>query len=223
MASRRKDRKSVEPIVELVEIDADIEPILRARISAKRLVHSIHVASLAQALARCHGVDLDGARRAGLLHDLWREVGAESILEARNLGFSRGTAIEADGSDVLEDWMDGNPVLLHGALAAVEARERFALPQVWCDAIAFHTTGRGGMTVEDMVIHVADHACEGRRGDHVHEWRQMAFKDLGRATLAMIEHLVSNLVDAKGMLWVPTVEARNDLLTRFGPRQRPNA
>ena len=39
----------------------------------------------------------------------------------------------------------------------------------------------------------------------------------------MIEHLVSNLVDAKGMLWVPTVEARNDLLTRFGPRQRPNA
>lgn len=132
MASRRKDRKSVVPVVELVEIDADIEPILRARISAKRLVHSIHVASLAQALARCHGVDLDGARRAGLLHDLWREAGAESVLEARNLGLNRGTAIEADGSDVLEDWMDGNPVLLHGALA--RSRPGIVLPFHRCGA-----------------------------------------------------------------------------------------
>lgn len=220
MASRRKDRFSMERVVELVGIDADIEPILRARISAKRVVHSTHVASLAQALARCHGVDADSARRAGLLHDLWREAGAGSILQARRLGFGRASAMAEDGSDVLEDWMDGNPVLLHGALAAVEARERFALPQVWCDAIAFHTTGRGGMTVEDMVIHVADHACEGRRGDHVHEWRRTAFEDLGSATLAMIEHLVANLLEAKAMLWVPTVAARNDLMTRFGPRRR---
>ncbi len=221
MASRRKDRLSVERVVEPVEIDRDIEPILRARISVKRVVHSTHVASLAQALARCHGVDADGARRAGLLHDLWREAGAGSIIEARRLGFKRANATEEDGSDVLEDWMDGNPVLLHGALAAVEARERFALPQVWCDAIAFHTTGRRGMTAEDMVIHVADHACEGRRGAHVHEWRRMAFEDLGSATLALLENLVSNLVEARAMLWVPTVEARNDLLARFGSRQRP--
>ncbi len=210
----------MERFVEPVEIDADIWPVLRERISAKRVVHSKHVASLAQALARCHGVDPDSARRAGLLHDLWREAGAGSILEARRLGYGRAIATDEDGSDVLEDWMDGNPVLLHGALASHEARERFALPQVWCDAIAFHTTGRGDMTVEDMVIHVADHACEGRRGDHVHEWRRMAFKDLGSATLAMIEHLVSTLLEARAMLWVPTVQARNDLLTRFGPRKR---
>ncbi len=211
----------MERFVEPVEIDADIWPVLRERISAKRVVHSKHVASLAQALARCHGVDPDSARRAGLLHDLWREAGAGSILEARRLGYGRAIATDEDGSDVLEDWMDGNPVLLHGALASHEARERFALPQVWCDAIAFHTTGRGDMTVEDMVIHVADHACEGRRGDHVHEWRRMAFKDLGSATLAMIDHLVSTLLEARAMLWVPTVHARNDLLTRFGPRKRP--
>ena len=212
----------MERFVEPVEIDADIWPVLRERISAKRVVHSKHVASLAQALARCHGVDPDSARRAGLLHDLWREAGAGSILEARRLGYGRAIATDEDGSDVLEDWMDGNPVLLHGALASHEARERFALPQVWCDAIAFHTTGRGDMTVEDMVIHVADHACEGRRSDHVHEWRRMAFEDLGSATLAMIEHLVSTLLEARAMLWVPTVQARNDLLTRFGPRKRPH-
>ncbi|MSQ42750.1 MAG: HD domain-containing protein [Chloroflexi bacterium] len=220
MASRRKDRTSTDRFVEPVAIDADIEPILRARISAKRVIHSMHVASLAQELARCHGVDPDSARRAGLLHDLWREAGAGSVLEARRRGLGRAMEFDEDGSDVLEDWMDGNPVLLHGALAAYEARERFALPQVWCDAIAFHTTGRGGMTIEDMVIQVADHACEGRRGDHVDEWRRTAFEDLGRATLAMIEHLVSNLLEAKAMLWVPTVEARNDLMTRFGPRKR---
>ena len=222
MASRRKDRTTMERFVEPVEIDADIWPILRERISAKRVVHSKHVAALAQALARCHGVDPDSARRAGLLHDLWREAGAGSILEARRLGYGRAIATDDNGADVLEDWMDGNPVLLHGALASHEARERFALPQVWCDAIAFHTTGRGDMTVEDMVIHVADHACEGRRSDHVHEWRRMAFKDLGSATLAMIEHLVSTLLEARAMLWVPTVHARNDLLTRFGPRKRPH-
>ena len=185
-----------------VDIDDDIEPVLRDRISAKRLKHSVAVASLAEALAIRHGLDADGARRAGLLHDLWREEGYACIPEAERRGLA------------LPDWADGNPVMLHGPLAGAEAAERFGLGSAWCNAIAVHTTGRNGMTAEDLVIYLADHACAGRKGPNVAALRELAFKDLEVAACQMIDDLVLNLVSAGALLWLPSAEARNDLLVR---------
>jgi predicted HD superfamily hydrolase involved in NAD metabolism len=198
----RVDRDEDPTLPDLVDIDEDIEPLLRDRISSKRLKHSVAVASLAEALAIRHGLDADGARRAGLLHDLWREDGYGCTAEATR----RGIALPA--------WADGNPVMLHGPLAAAEAAERFGLHPVWCDAIAFHTTGRHGMTPEDLVIYLADHACAGRKGPNVAPLRELAFKDLELAACQMIDDLVMSLVEAGALLWMPSAEARNDLLVR---------
>jgi nicotinate-nucleotide adenylyltransferase len=185
-----------------VDIDEDIEPVLRDRVSPKRVKHSVAVASLAEALAIRHDLDADGARRAGLLHDLWREEGYGCIPEAQRRGIA------------LPDWADGNPVMLHGPLAAVEAAERFGLGQAWCDAIAVHTTGRHGMTPEDLVLYLADHTCAGRKGPNVAPLRELAFKDLELAACQMIDDLVMNLVGTGALLWMPAAEARNDLLVR---------
>lgn len=185
-----------------VDIDDDLELVLRDRISSKRVKHSVAVASLAEALAVRHGLDADAARRAGLLHDLWREEGYGCIPEADRRGIA------------LPDWADGNPVMLHGPLAAAEAAERFGLGSAWCDAIAVHTTGRHGMTAEDLVIYLADHTCAGRKGPHVAAVRELAFKDLELAACQMIDDLVLSLVGAGALLWLPSAEARNDLLVR---------
>ena len=57
MARFERDDDSMLPSP--VDIDDDIEPVLRDRISAKRLKHSVAVASLAEALAIRHGLDAD--------------------------------------------------------------------------------------------------------------------------------------------------------------------
>jgi hypothetical protein len=67
---------------------------------------------------------------------------------------------------------------------------------------------------EEMVLYVADHACEGRRDPEVPHWRVLAHEDLERATLAMLTHLLTNLLCAGVPLWPPTVLARNYLLLR---------
>lgn len=198
----RYDRDDDPTLPAPVDIDEDIEPVLRDRISPKRIRHSVAVASLAEALATRHGLDPEGARRAGLLHDLWREEGFACLPEADRRGIA------------LPHWADGNPVMLHGPLAAVEAGERFGLDQAWCDAIAVHTTGRHGMTPEDLVIYLADHACAGRKGPHVAALRELAYRDLELAACQMVDDLVSSLVGAGALLWLPAAEARNDLMVR---------
>ena len=198
----RVEREDDPTLPVLVDIDDDIEPDLRDRMSPKRRRHSVAVASLAEALAIRHDLDPDGARRAGLLHDLWREEGDSLIIEADRRGIE------------LADWADGNAVMLHGPLAAIEAAERFGLTAAWCEAIAFHTTGRRAMTREDLVIYLADHTCAGRKGPHVAELRALAYRDLELAACQMIDDLVANLVGAGALLWLPTAEARNDLLIR---------
>jgi nicotinate-nucleotide adenylyltransferase len=198
----RFDRDRDPSLPDLVDIDEDLEPILRDRLSVKRVKHSVAVAALAEALAVRHGLDADGARRAGLLHDLWREEGYGCLPEASRRGIA------------LPDWADGNPVMLHGPLAGAEAAERFGLGQAWCDAIAFHTTGRHGMTPEELVIYLADHTCAGRKGPNIAFLRELAFKDLELAACQMIDDLVLSLVQAGALLWTPSVAARNDLIVR---------
>ena len=58
-------------------VDADIAPRLAAVVSPRRFWHCRQVSDLAVSLARHWGLDVDAARRAGLLHDLCREHRAE--------------------------------------------------------------------------------------------------------------------------------------------------
>lgn len=187
-------------------VDADIAPRLAAAVSPRRFWHCRQVADLAVSLARRWGLDVDAARRAGLLHDLCREHRSEWLETAAREGVA------------LPEWAAGNAAVLHGSLAAILARREFRLPETWCRAIAGHTTGRPGMGREEMVLYIADHACEGRRDPEVPHWRALAHEDLEQATVEMLTHVLSDLLCAGAPLWSPTVLARNRLL--LGQRRR---
>jgi predicted HD superfamily hydrolase involved in NAD metabolism len=192
---------------DLAGVDADIGPRLAAMVSPRRFWHCRQVADLAVSLARRWDLDGDAARRAGLLHDVCRENRAEWLDTAAREGIA------------LPEWAGGNAGLLHGPLGAIVARREFRLPEAWCCAIAGHTTGRPGMTREEMVLYVADHACEGRRAPEVPHWRALAHEDLEQATLEMFTHVLADLLCQGASLWPPTVLARNHLLgQRIGTR-----
>ena len=191
---------------DLTGVDADLAPRLLEMISPRRLWHSRQVADLAVSQARRRGLDERQARRAGLLHDVWRERRDNWLPAAAAEGIK------------LEDWANGDAGHLHGPLGAILARREFGLPEPWCRAIAGHTTGSPNMSPEEMVLYVADHACEGRRNLEVPRWRDLAHQDLEAATLEMLTHLLQSLLHQGNPLWLPSVLARNNLLARKANR-----
>jgi ribosome silencing factor RsfS/YbeB/iojap len=142
-----------------------------------RYAHSVRVARCAEILARHYGADTAKARVAGLLHDLARLYAPARLLDecAR-----RGIAIgEAERR---------RPVLLHAALSAELARERFGVsdPDV-LSAIAKHTLGDEEMSPLDCAVFLADSLEPGREFPEREALWHLArsdMRDAMRATLA---------------------------------------
>jgi len=110
------------------------------------LAHIDRVVALAGPYAQRHGGDEARARLGAQGHDLLRAVPAPELLaraEARNLAL-----LPAEREQ---------PVLLHGPLAALELRERFAVTDdLVLHAIHWHTTGHPDFSVEAWAIFIAD-------------------------------------------------------------------
>jgi nicotinate-nucleotide adenylyltransferase len=123
--------------------------LLLRPLGGRRRRHCRRTAALAARLARRSGVDAGEAYRAGLAHDLARELPDEELLR---LAARDGGPVRA--------WEAARPVLLHGRAAAVllaglvsaEVRE----------AVAAHVTGRPGMSALARVVYVADLLEPGR-------------------------------------------------------------
>ena len=195
-------REDGAPVEDADAADADILRRLEALVSRKRLWHCRRVSELAESLAARWGLDGTLARRAGLLHDVCRANRPEWAALAARAGLS------------LPEWAAGERGLLHGPLGAIVAREEFGLPEVWCRAIAGHTTGGPEMTTEEMVLFVADHAAVGREEPQAQTWRELAHRDLLESTVEQLDQRLSELLAGGAPLWLPTVQARNDLLAR---------
>ncbi|MCP6368247.1 bis(5'-nucleosyl)-tetraphosphatase (symmetrical) YqeK, partial [Klebsiella pneumoniae] len=56
------------------------------------------------------------------------------------------------------------------------------------DAIAYHTSGRPGMTLLEKIVYVADYIEPGRRFPGVDEVRELAKKDLNAALIQSLKN-----------------------------------
>lgn len=183
---------------------AEVRAALRARLSAGRAAHVERVAETAVALARRHGLPVESAELAGLLHDWYRETPAAEIVElARSCG-----ALPADPAQVV-------PAALHGPVAAR------LLPALWpglppevLTAIDRHTTGAAEMTAFDCLIYVADLVEPGHSHAGVEALRELATVDLWSAALGGMEASIGHLLARGAAIDARTVSARNALLAR---------
>lgn len=186
----------------------DIEEIkaqLKRDLSEKRYVHSLGVADEAKKLAVRYGVDPDRAYIAGLVHDCAKEVppqDMEGILKSRY-----GVTVDSMSRRM--------PKILHGALGACEAQRRFGIydPEI-LDAVKYHTTGKGGMSMMAKIIYIADYIEPNRDFDGVEHLRQLAYKDIDEAIIKGIDDTIIDLI-GRGLLLHPnTIHARNDLVIK---------
>ena len=145
----------------LARIDADLKP--------SRAEHTKNVAKEAIRLAEKYGADKQKAEIAALLHDIARNLSQEEMNRyVRKLG--------------LPDRYLDNKNLAHSKIGVYIIQRDFGIQdEELLNAVAYHTTGRDGMTLLDKIIFLADAMEPGRHYPGVGELRRLTEKDLDKA------------------------------------------
>ena len=165
----------------------------------KRLKHTYSVANEAVKLAGRYGEDVRKAELAALFHDMFRNTPVAVLnMYIRQLG--------------LPTHLTDNPNLSHGKIAAVIMRKDYGIEdEDILNAVAFHTTGRAGMSRLEKIIFLADAIEPGRNYPTVEETRALAYVDLNRACISSLQRTVEYIRSIGEYLDSDTVNAIDDL------------
>lgn len=150
----------------------------------RRFEHTLGVEFTAASLAMSHGVSVEDARLAGLLHDCAKCFSDEKMLSVCEKKKIPITEIERR-----------NPFLLHAKVGAFLAKEKYGVEnRDVLNAIFYHTTGREGMSMLEKIIFVADYIEPGRKqAPNLQEIRKLAFRDLDKTMLWILEDTLKYL------------------------------
>lgn len=192
----------------------DIEEIkaeLKRTLSEKRYIHSLGVADESKKLAKKYGANPEQAYLAGLVHDCAKEVPPQNMEDLLKNKYR--IAIDA--------FSRMTPKILHGPLGACEAQSRFGIydPEI-LDAIKYHTTGKGGMSLLSKIIYIADYIEPNRDFDGVEELRSLAYKDIDEAIIKGIDDTIADLTSRGLLLHPDTIHARNSLIMKRAEKQQ---
>jgi len=142
----------------------------------KRLLHTLNTGLLSAYLAKCHGGDVDKALIAGAVHDCAKELPIEE--QARLARIRSGDLFVEDK-------------LLHSPAGAVFYADTFDRDdEEILDAITYHTTGRGDMTLLDEIVFLADKIEPSRTYTDLSLMRKLAPEDLDGAARLCLESVV---------------------------------
>lgn len=161
----------------------DIQKKLKLVLDHKRYEHSVGVMYTSAALAMAHGVDIDNAMLAGLLHDCAKCISKKESVELCDSYNIQLTSYERE-----------NPGLLHAKLGATLAKELYQLDdEDILNAIKYHTTGRPGMSDLEKIIYVSDYIEPHRSTPNIEGIRTVAFNNLDRAIEECSKRTISYL------------------------------
>ncbi len=171
--------------------------------------HCRNVAEAAVSLAEKYSADKEKAYLAGILHDYGKKYsGQELIRKAEKLGLG------------LDRITRQHEKLLHAPAGAalLEAELEISDPEI-LRAVAYHTTGRKGMTLFEKIIYLADHIEEGRSYEGVEKTRELAFHNLERALLAAVDSTIRSVLDRGLLLHPRSVIFRNSLVEEISENE----
>ena len=174
-----------------------IEKKLHKALDKERFCHTMGVMYTAASLAMAHGCDMEQALLAGLLHDC-----AKCIPNDKKLELCKKHHIDITRAE------ERSPFLLHAKLGAWYARKKYHIkdPDI-LHAIAVHTTGVPGMNLLDKIIYIADYIEPNRnKAPDLEQVRAMAFVDLDRTMLHILEGTLSYLEEGRGEIDPLTAE-----------------
>jgi predicted HD superfamily hydrolase involved in NAD metabolism len=173
---------------------------LQENVSEHRVQHILGVEATSVELAQIHGLDVEKAALAGLMHDLAKYFKPQRLLE-----MAKAEGLELDPVDLV------NPHLLHADVGAIVARDDFQVTDAEVlRAIADHTLGRPGMSALSCVVFLAD-SLEPGRGDEpiLQELRQHSHQNLITAVWHTCDYGLQHLITARKQIHPRTIRTRN--------------
>ncbi len=158
---------------------AELLPLIRQRLETNgrhhRFRHVEGVIDTAVLLAQAHGVDVEKARIAALLHDSTKLDDPAENRRRIALRYGEGEA---------DRWP---PQLWHGLAAAQYAKAELGIDDAdILNAIENHSAGRPGMSKLEKIIFVADYIEPYRKYDNA-SIRTAAFADLDRGVALVLQ------------------------------------
>ena len=184
----------------------DLRCVSYSMVKAKRLAHIRGVEEEAARLANRWGADEGEMRRAAILHDCTKYLSKQEHLEICG---RYGVAL-----DSLERSAEK---LLHAKSGAALAKYVFGQSDTVFQAILYHTTGRGDMTLEEKLLYLADYIEPTRDFPEVALMRRLAYEDLDRAVLLGVELSIQEMMERNRMVHPNTLKAAQTL--RKGMRE----
>lgn len=126
--------------------EEELKSVLKSRMNEHRYAHSLNVAERAVFLAKKYGADQKKAEFAGLIHDICKGIPNEE-----QLSIIKNAGIELD-EDTLK-----SPALWHSIAGAVYCEHELGVTDKdVLNAVRYHTSGRGKMSILEKVIYMAD-------------------------------------------------------------------
>jgi predicted HD superfamily hydrolase involved in NAD metabolism len=177
---------------------------LKKKIKQKRFEHTMGTASCAIEMAQIYGADAKRAEIAALLHDCAKELSDKAVRKkALSYGFP------------LDEMYNKNPQLLHGAAAALIAKDKFKIQdEDILEAVCYHTVPKPGMSDLAKIIYVADKIEPTRIFDDVKEIRDAIGKEsLDKVFLMTLKRVkLSHILNNKP-LHPASLETYNDMVS----------
>ena len=183
--------------------DEQLRACSYSMVRAKRIRHIRGTEEEAVRLALHWGADAELARKAGILHDCTKYLELDEQLH-----------LCAKYGIVLDELERRAVKLLHSKTGAAIAREVFGMPQEVYDAIYWHTTGKGNMTLLEKILYVADYMEPNRDFEGVERLRELAYSDLDAAVLLGCEMSIQDMEERGQPVHFRTQEAYDWLRNR---------
>ncbi len=164
-------------------VEDQYRDIIRGRLTPKRYIHSLAVADQAEYLAAKYGADTQKARVAGLLHDILKDTDRDSQLQI------------LQDFDILLDTVEKKaPKLWHARAGAVFVENILGIHDTEIlNAIRYHTTGRAGMSLLEIVLYLADFTSADRDYPDVDVMRRLSEEDLHAAMDYALAYTIADL------------------------------
>lgn len=175
------------------EMEKTLEP--------KRYEHTLSVAYTAANLAAVHGVDIEKALIAGMLHDC-----AKCLSYKKQMSLCVKNNIALSETEAQED----SPLLHAKAGGALAKQEYGIIDEDILNAIYYHTTGRPQMSPLEQVIYIADYIEPGRKHmkrtaaiedqymQNLAAARKLAYQDLNEALCRILQDTLTHLTQKGG-------------------------
>lgn len=157
--------------------------LIKDQLTPERYEHSLRVADTAKMLALRYHVSIDQAILAGILHDYAKCQHRDQLYE------------QIIAYDLPQQLLQYHHELWHGPVAAKVLETKFQLAdEEILNAIYYHTTGRAGMSLLEVIIFVADYIEPERTIPGMEEVRCLAKDNIYLAARKAIQNTIMYLM-----------------------------